>query len=415
MFVRGKARSRAEIIETSDTMDQRTGQQYAQRHVIDTSSSVETSLMDEIRQPAESSEGFGIGSRCGVSRNGALGKDLFGEVRDTLAKSGSRIRIPGYGDEVQTGTEVEYMEEVCVQINQEIYRAALIENENSGIKEIPTEEKIIERRVESCGPVEHHAMENDYVLSPESEELSDELSDDDYLFEVASDTDFSDVEEFDDNDARSETSFAGSLESVACSNVTAIASSFGGGVKTSRSELLGAWALMKLKTGGVDQKFCNAPHVADETQVCTTECTVDTLENWISSGGIDRQLVSEIQKDQNNKAAGDRSNVAQLGKELEEWVQSQLNESQLSGSVSVEPMEEHQGDSAGVDRTGKSDQKSMAKVLHSRVHDDQQPRREDSSVFSLEVEQKVDRRIASRFPEIAKLLLENRALSRKER
>ena len=235
------------------------------------------------------------------------------------------------------------------------------------------------------------------------------------MFEDASDTDFSDVEEFDDNDSRSETSIAASLNSIACENVTAIASSFGGGVKASRSDLLGAWALMKSKTGGVDQKFCNAPHVADETQVCTTECTVDTLENWTSSGGIDRQLVSETQKGQNEKAAGDRSDFAHLGKELEEWVQSQLNEIQLNSSVSVEPMDEHQGDSAGADRTGQYYQKSMATGLSDWVHDDQQPRREDSRGFSMEVEQKVEKRIASRFPEIAKLLLEKRSLSRKER
>ena len=81
--------------------------------------------------------------------------------------------------------------------------------------------------------------------------------------------------------------------------------------------MLGAWALMELKSGVVDQKFCNATHVADETQMCTIECTVDTLENWTSPGGIDRQLVSETQKGENDKAAVDRSKFAQLGKELE--------------------------------------------------------------------------------------------------
>ena len=364
MFVRGKAGSRAELIGTSDTidtMDQRTGQQYAQRQVIDTIRSVDSSLIDEIRQPGKSSEGFGIGSSSCVSRKEAFSEDLFGEVEDTrVAESGSGIRIPNCGDEVQNGNEAEFTEEVCGQTNQEISRAALSENENSGLREIPTEEKVIERRVESCGPVEHHAMENSYVLSPEYEEISDEQLDDDYLFEDASDTDFSDVEEFDDNDERS---FAASLNSVICDSVTAIASDFGGGVKASRSDLLGAWALMKLKTGDLDQKFCNATNVADETQMCTTEGTVDTLENWTSSGGIDRQLVSETQKGQNEKAAGDRSNFAQLGKELEKWVQSQLSESQLNSSVLVKPTDEHQGDSVGVDGTEKSDQKSMATVL----------------------------------------------------
>ena len=45
-------------------------------------------------------------------------------------------------------------------------------------------------------------------------------------FEDISDTDFSDVEEFDVNDERSETGFAASLHSVACDNVTAIANNF---------------------------------------------------------------------------------------------------------------------------------------------------------------------------------------------
>ena len=373
--------------------------------------------MDENREPGKSSEEFGIGSRCDVSRQsrkGAFGKNLFGEVEDArVAGSCSRRRIPGYGDEVQTATDVEFTEEVCGQMNQENHRAVLSEHENSGLKEILTEEKIIGRSVESCGPDEHHAMKKDCVLSPESGELSDEQWDDDNLFQDISDTDFLDVEEFDGNDARSETGFAASLNSVEC-NVTAIASDFGGGVKAIRNDMLGAWALMQLKTGGLDQKFCHATHGADETQMCTTECTVDTLENWTSSGGIDRLLVSETQKGQNNNTAVDRSNFAQLGKELEEWVQSQLSESQLNGSVLVKPTDEHQEENPAIDRTGKSDQESMATVLHSWVRDNQQPRREDSSGFSMAVEQKVERRIASRYPEIAKLLLENRLLSWKE-
>ena len=153
------------------------------------------------------------------------------------------------------------------------------------------------------------------------------------MFEDASETDFSDVEEFDDNDSRSETGFAASLNSVACDNVTATASNFGGGVKASRDDMLGAWALMELKTGGADQKFFKAADMADETQICTTENTTDTLENWTSPGGIDQLLISETQKGQNDKAAVDRSSFAQLGKELEEWVQSQLHESQLYDSV----------------------------------------------------------------------------------
>ena len=345
----------------------------------------------------------------------AFSEDLFGEVRDTIAESGSGIRIPGYSDEVQTGTEVEITEEVCGQTNQDIDRAVLSVYENSGFRKILTEEKVIERRVESCGPVEHHAMENDCVLSPESGELSDEQSDSDYLFEDFSDTDFLDVKELDADDARNETSLASNLNSVACENVTAIASDFGGGVKASRKDMLGAWSVMELKTGGLDQEFCNSTKVADETQMSTTENDMDTLENWTSSGGTDGQLVCETQKVQNDKAAGDRSNFAQLGKELEERVQSQLHESQLCDSVLVEPTDEHQEDSAAIDRKGKSDQKSLATLLRSWVYDDQQPRREDSNGFSMEVKQKVERGIASQFPEIAKLLLENRSLSRKEK
>ena len=312
MFVRGKAGNRAEFIETSDTVDQRTRQQSSQSQVIDTSSSVDTSLMDEIRQPGKSSEGFGIGSRCGVSGKEAFSDNVFGEVEDSrITDSDSRVKIPGCVNEVQTGTEVDFTEEICAQINQEIHKAELSENDNSGNdRKFPTKEKVIERRVESCGPVEHFAMEKDFVLSPESEEISDEQSDDDYWFEDASDTDFSDVEEFDDNNSRSETSFAGSLNSVACGNVAAFSINFGSGVKASRRDMLGAWALMELKTGGMDQKFCNATNVAAETQMCTTECTVDTLENRSNSGGTDGQLVCETQRGQNDEAAGDRSYFA---------------------------------------------------------------------------------------------------------
>ena len=298
--------------------------------MIDTRISAGVSLIDRFRQPGRSSEVFGIGSSCGLSRKGAFGKDLSGEVEDmNIAESGSRIRIPGDGDEVQTGPEVDFTDEICGQTNQEIYRAALSENENSGFRKQMSEGKIIERKVESCRPNEHYAVEKDYVQSPESDELSDGLSDDDNLFEDISDTDFLDVEKFDVNDARSETGFVASLKSVACDNVTAIASDFGGGVKASREDMLRAWALMKIKTGGVDQKFCSSTKLAHETQMCTTEFTLDTLENWTSPGGIDSQLVSETQKGQNDKAAVDQSSFVQLGKELEEWVQSQLHESAM--------------------------------------------------------------------------------------
>ena len=92
-----------------------------QRQVIDTSRSVATSSMDEFQQPGKSSEGFGIGARCGVPRKGAFSKDLFREVEGTrIAESGSTLRTPGYGNEVQIGTEVEITEEVFGQINKEL-------------------------------------------------------------------------------------------------------------------------------------------------------------------------------------------------------------------------------------------------------------------------------------------------------
>ena len=67
-FVRGKAGSRLEFIETSDTLDQRKRQQCSQRQVIDTYRSADTSSIDRFRQSGKSSEVFDIGSRCGVSR-----------------------------------------------------------------------------------------------------------------------------------------------------------------------------------------------------------------------------------------------------------------------------------------------------------------------------------------------------------
>ena len=186
LFARGKAGRRAEFIETSDTGDQRTRLQCDLL-----SRSVDTSLMDEFGHHGKSLEGFGIGSSCGLSRIGSLSKVLLGQEENTrIAEGGRRKKITGYGDEVQTGAEVEFTEEVCGQIKQKNYRAALSKYENSDIREILTEEKFIERSDESCGPDEHHATEKDYILSPESEELSDEQSDDDYLFAYISDTEF---------------------------------------------------------------------------------------------------------------------------------------------------------------------------------------------------------------------------------
>ena len=143
--------------------------------MIDTRSSAGVSLVDQFRQPGRSFEGFGFESSCRLSRKRAFGKDLSGEVEDmSIAESGIRIRIPGDGDEVQTGTD-----DICGQKYQEICRAALSENENSGFRIQASEGEIIEQKVESCEPKEHYAVEKDYVQSPESDELSDEQSDDD--------------------------------------------------------------------------------------------------------------------------------------------------------------------------------------------------------------------------------------------
>ena len=56
----------------------------------------------------------------------------------------------------------------------------------------------------------------------------------------------------------------------------------------------------------------------------------------------------------------------------------------------------------------------MYEVMHSWVYDDQQPRFEDNSRFSTDVQKKSERRNESKFPETAKLLVK-RLLSRKER
>ena len=142
LFVRWKAGSRAEFSETSDTVDQRRQQQCSQRQVFDTSRSVDIFSIDEFRQSGKSSEGFGIVSSCCVSRKRASGKDLSGEVEDTrVAESDSRVRSQGYGNELQTGNEVQLTEEVCGQVNQEIYGSAQSKYENRGCRKLPTEKK----------------------------------------------------------------------------------------------------------------------------------------------------------------------------------------------------------------------------------------------------------------------------------
>ena len=61
-FVRYKAGSRADFIETSDIVDHRMRQQSSQRQVNDTIKGVDTSSMDEFRQPAKTQKGLVLGS-----------------------------------------------------------------------------------------------------------------------------------------------------------------------------------------------------------------------------------------------------------------------------------------------------------------------------------------------------------------
>ena len=71
-------------------------------------------------------------------------------------------------------------------------------------------------------------------------------------------------------------------------------------------------------------------------------------------------------------------------------VSKATQESQLSGVVLIELTDEHQREGVGIDRTGSVNQKSIATVLHKLIHDDQQTRREESSGFLMEIEQKVE-------------------------
>ena len=108
------------------------------------------------------------------------------------------------------------------------------------------------RFVESCCPDEHHATEKNFGLSSESEALSDEETAYDYFFEGFSDIDFLYVEEPDVNDARIETYFAVSFNSVACNVVTSKASKIGVNIKASKNDMSGAWSLTEFKTEDLD-------------------------------------------------------------------------------------------------------------------------------------------------------------------
>ena len=82
-----------------------------------------------------------------------------------IAENGSRIRIPGYGNELQTETEVELTEEAFGQIKQKINRSALEEYESGGFRKIPTEEKSLSGVLRLVDQMK--------IMLQESEELSD--------------------------------------------------------------------------------------------------------------------------------------------------------------------------------------------------------------------------------------------------
>ena len=139
-------------------------------------------------------------------------KDLLEEVQDKRkSESGGRInRIDGSKDKCT--------EEVCGQIYQKFCRAALSENENSGIRKDLTE-KIIESSVESCGWASCYGKIIGTVTWIWG---ANRWTPGWWFFIKQFGYRFADVEELDVNDARSETNF----NSVAWNNVTAIASNW---------------------------------------------------------------------------------------------------------------------------------------------------------------------------------------------
>ena len=59
--------------------------------------------------PAKVLKGLALGPAVVFQEKEVFCEDLFQEVEDTkIAESGSGIRIPGCGDEVQTATDVVY-------------------------------------------------------------------------------------------------------------------------------------------------------------------------------------------------------------------------------------------------------------------------------------------------------------------
>ena len=105
-------------------------------------------------------------------------------------------------------------------------------------------------------------MQKDSVLPPVSKELSDEQSNKGIEVEQFWDADVLYVNV---SEAMKEASFATLFKSEkdACQNATALASDIGDGGKVSSNNLLGAWSLMELKTGCLDQMFYNATIMAE--------------------------------------------------------------------------------------------------------------------------------------------------------
>ena len=270
LFVGEKAKSMVEFNEINDTVDQKTRQQCSQKQVIDTSRRVDTSLIDEFRPTGKISEGFGIASSWVVSWNGAFGRDLFVEVEDTIiAESCSRIRIPCYGDVMETGTAVELTEDVGGQINWETYRAALTDYENSGFRKVSTEKTsraecwVVGTRWASClgnrvlrfkrWTVEWWLFVWRYFG---------------YRFFGCRGTWSQRCEKRD--------KFCREFEISSMLQCNFNNENFWRWFQSYQKRCFGAWSLIELETGGLDQKSCNATRKADETQMCTTECTVDT-------------------------------------------------------------------------------------------------------------------------------------------
>ena len=111
-----KAGSKAEFIEKADTLGQKTRQQRAQAQPNGTNRSVCSSSLGEFWWPSKILEGFGMVSSFVVSRKGAFSKEMFGKNKNMRNDARIiRLRIPRYGDEVETGSEDELRRKFVVR------------------------------------------------------------------------------------------------------------------------------------------------------------------------------------------------------------------------------------------------------------------------------------------------------------